>query len=312
MPSHQADINLFMRFANEAWNQGKIDVTYEVFSDNYIAHASDPAHNVRGAKEHAEFVKTFRAAFPDVHIDLIQIFAEGDTLVAHMAWSGTHKGDYQGLAATNRYVSVPVLGINRFENGKVVEAWGVVDMLSMLMQLGVIPVPEGGGPQMPPPVEVLPADAPKDRLSLEANKAIARRYVEEVWNKAHLDLIPELFADSYTIHTMGMDMPAPPAMLEMGITGARTTFPDFHMNIQHMIAYEDRVCVHWVNTGTQDGEFRTPDMEQGYPPSGNKVEFHEIAIFRIAQGKIAESWIVADQVTMLQQIGLAERPPVEG
>lgn len=130
---------IFRRFAEEAWNKGNLDVVYETFSDDYHAHASDPAYDVLGAQGHAEFIGTFRAAFPDVKVHFEHLLSSGDLLVANMWWSGTHQNDYMGLAGTGRPVSVHVIGLNRFEGDKVVEAWGVVDTLGMMQQLGVIP-----------------------------------------------------------------------------------------------------------------------------------------------------------------------------
>lgn len=131
---------IFSRFAEEAWNQGRLDVVGETFSDDYVAHATDPAHDVHGAEGHREFIAMFRRAFPDVHIAFEHLLSDGDYVVAHMNWTGTHTGEpYMGIPASGKSVAVEVIGINRFEGDKVVEAWGVVDVLGMLQQLGVIP-----------------------------------------------------------------------------------------------------------------------------------------------------------------------------
>ncbi len=134
---------IFLRFAHEAWDKGNTDVVYETFAPEYIAHSTDPAHDVHGADGHAEFISSFREAFPDVKVEVHHLVVEGDLIVAHMSWSGTHLGPYQGMPPTQRSISIQVVGINRFEGDKIVEAWGVVDMLGMLQQLGVIPAPSG-------------------------------------------------------------------------------------------------------------------------------------------------------------------------
>ncbi len=131
---------IFTRFAEEAWNQGRLDVVAETFTDDYIAHATDPAHDVHGADGHREFIAMFRRAFPDVHIAFEHLLCDGDYVIAHMNWTGTHTGEpYVGIPASGKSVSVEVIGINRFQGDKVAEAWGVVDVLGMLQQLGVIP-----------------------------------------------------------------------------------------------------------------------------------------------------------------------------
>jgi steroid delta-isomerase-like uncharacterized protein len=131
---------IFRRFAEEAWNKGNLDVVGETFTEDYHAHATDPAHDVHGAEGHRAFVAMFRRAFPDVHINVEHLLSDGEFVVAHMNWTGTHTGEpYMGIPASGKNVAVEVIGINRFEGDKVVEAWGVVDVLGMLQQLGVIP-----------------------------------------------------------------------------------------------------------------------------------------------------------------------------
>lgn len=130
----------FWRFADEAWNKGNISAVYETFADDYHAHAQDDAHDVHGPDGHAEFIRSFRASFPDVHVGLQHILAENDLVVAHMTWTGTHTGEpYMDIEPTGKKVAVSVTGINRFVGPKIVEAWGVVDTLGMLQQLGLIP-----------------------------------------------------------------------------------------------------------------------------------------------------------------------------
>jgi predicted ester cyclase len=81
----------------------------------------------------------FRESFPDVHITLEHVLSEGDLLLAHMSWTGTHVGPYMGIEPTGKTINVQVMGLNRFVDDMVVEAWGVVDVLGMLQQLGVVP-----------------------------------------------------------------------------------------------------------------------------------------------------------------------------
>ncbi len=135
--------HIFRRFAHEAWDNGNTDVVYDTFAPGYHAHATDPAHDVYGPDGHAEFITTFREAFPDVHVQIHHLLVDGDLLVAHMSWSGAHQASYMGMPATGRSIEVQVIGINRFDGDLIVEAWGVVDMLGMLQQLGAIPAPAG-------------------------------------------------------------------------------------------------------------------------------------------------------------------------
>ncbi|MFQ5795842.1 MAG: ester cyclase [Candidatus Bipolaricaulia bacterium] len=141
-------------------------------------------------------------------------------------------------------------------------------------------------------------------VSLDERKALVRRYIEEIWNRGDLDVVDELFTLDYTIHTLGQTFPTSYEALKQGVAGARTTFPDIQMTLTHIIADGDKVAAYWTTVGTHLGEFRLPDMPEGIPPTGRPVEFTEVVTFRIADGRIAEAWYVADQLTMMQQLGL--------
>jgi len=139
MATTEQQKSIFQRFAEEAWNKGNLDVVDEIFAPEYHAHSSDPAYDVYGPEGHKEFIATFRQAFPDVTVTFHHLLSENDLILAHMSWSGTHTGPYMGLQPSGKRISVQVMGINRFSGDKVVEAWGVVDMLGMMQQLGVVP-----------------------------------------------------------------------------------------------------------------------------------------------------------------------------
>jgi steroid delta-isomerase-like uncharacterized protein len=129
----------------------------------------------------------------------------------------------------------------------------------------------------------------------EANKALMRRIVEEFWNNKRLDLAEEFF------HA---DSTSPSAPQFNGVEGVRTigkimfdAFPDFHMNIDIILAEGDRVVGRFTETGTHQGEFF------GVPASGKKATWTEIGIFRVVDGKVKESWYETDMMTLMQAIG---------
>jgi steroid delta-isomerase-like uncharacterized protein len=78
-------------------------------------------------------------AFPDWRFDLLALIAEGDRVVAHMPYSGTHRRPILGVAPTNRSCSVDEIVIFRVSEGKIAEAWEVYDEAGMWRQLGVHP-----------------------------------------------------------------------------------------------------------------------------------------------------------------------------
>ena len=78
-------------------------------------------------------------AYPDLHVAVEDLFGEDDRLVARNTVTGTHRGEYLGRPATGRSVSYAEMFIFRFADGRIVETWGVVDLLAQLKQLGAIP-----------------------------------------------------------------------------------------------------------------------------------------------------------------------------
>ena len=91
------------------------------------------------------FLNMFFAAFPDLHVMADDLVAEVDKVIAHVWFSGTHKGDFQGLPPTGKHIKVEAFDMLRVANGKFVEHWGVFDAAGMMQQLGVVPPPPGQG-----------------------------------------------------------------------------------------------------------------------------------------------------------------------
>lgn len=89
-----------------------------------------------GAQAVKEIMAMFRRAFPDIHTTAEDVIAEGDKVVARQTISGTHRDEYMGIAATGRPVKYEEIFVYRFAGGRIVEIWGVVDVLSLMKQLG--------------------------------------------------------------------------------------------------------------------------------------------------------------------------------
>jgi steroid delta-isomerase-like uncharacterized protein len=92
-----------------------------------------------GAELLKEVFGTLHRAFPDLHITIEDLIAEGDKVVARNTVTGTHQGEYMGLPRTGRSITYNEIFIVRFTGGRIAETWGVVDVLSQLRQLGALP-----------------------------------------------------------------------------------------------------------------------------------------------------------------------------
>jgi len=113
------------RLVDEVLNGGRLEVVDELYA---------PAQ----ASEAKEWIAPFQVSFPDVHMEVIELIAEGDTVVGRFTCSGTHLGDWLGYAPTGRrFEAVDEVGIYRVRDGRIVETWGLEDTLGRLEQLGL-------------------------------------------------------------------------------------------------------------------------------------------------------------------------------
>jgi predicted ester cyclase len=126
------------RFYEVVINQKQLAVVDEVAGDNYLSHDFPPGLPP-GREGLKIFISVFHAAFPDGHLTIDQMIAEGDTVATRLTFHGTHTGEFQGIAPTGKRVTIPALDMARFESGKLVEHWGGPNQMSLLQQLGVIP-----------------------------------------------------------------------------------------------------------------------------------------------------------------------------
>jgi steroid delta-isomerase-like uncharacterized protein len=132
---------LFHRWFAEAWNKGNYEVAKEIIGETFTVHGAGGQPVQQGIDGVVGLIKEWRTAFPDGQMIIHDVIAEGDRVVASMTWEGTHQGTFYGIPPTGRKVSVFSIGIDRIENGRIVEGWGELDMLGMMRQLGQIPTP---------------------------------------------------------------------------------------------------------------------------------------------------------------------------
>jgi steroid delta-isomerase-like uncharacterized protein len=137
----QDNIALFRRILDELANKGNVAIIDELFAPDFVEHEQLPPGIPAGREGVKALFSAVRAAFPDLRAEVEDVIAQDDRVVMRETWTGTHTGEYFGVPATGRQVSMQVVDIARFAHGKVVEHWGVADQLSLLQQLSAIPTP---------------------------------------------------------------------------------------------------------------------------------------------------------------------------
>ena len=135
-------------------------------------------------------------------------------------------------------------------------------------------------------------------MSLEENKAIVRKMIQAI-NEQNLASLDELMAPDLVLHMHDQRMQGWKVNRQV-IEGETKAFPDLHVTIEDIIAEADKVCVRLQETATHAGEYR------GLAPTGNKLSYTVVTIWRLVEGKIVEGWIVYDQLDFLKQLGVIE------
>lgn len=136
----QSNSSIVAQFIEKVLNQGDIDSAGEFFWDDMVEQVPLPGQGpgLAGLKD---TLRGLSAAFPDMNWTVEEQIAEGDKVVSRFTWTGTQRGDFLGVPATNRAVSVWGMVIDRLEGGKIKDTRIIMDTLGLMMQLGVIPPP---------------------------------------------------------------------------------------------------------------------------------------------------------------------------
>jgi len=130
------------RQVDEVWNKGNLAALDEIMAADLIGHGMPPGMPPTrdGFKQ---LIGGHRKAFPDLVVTIEDMLAEGDTVANRWTWTGTHKGDYLGVAPTGKKVTLRGISIHRLENGKIAEQWHQTSMLDLMQQFGVVKPPPG-------------------------------------------------------------------------------------------------------------------------------------------------------------------------
>src|SRR5438105_2553014 len=139
----------------------------------------------------------------------------------------------------------------------------------------------------------------------EQNKELAREFGDRVFNHHDLEYLKEILADDFVEHEewpgLSQDKAGALQWFEQGFASV----PDMRMEIHHVIASDDRVCIHSTMSGTDEG-----GLMPGMPATGKSFEMGGIDIVRVRDdGKIAEHWGVGDVMGVMMQLGHVQPPP---
>jgi steroid delta-isomerase-like uncharacterized protein len=136
-------------------------------------------------------------------------------------------------------------------------------------------------------------------MSVEDNKAVVRRFIDEIFVKGSLASVDELVADDFVGHTWPGEGPEG---LKQSIERVSSGLADAEFVIDDIIAEGDRVAVRLTSSATQTGAF------MGLPPTGKRYTIEEIHVFRVREGQVVEHWHQFDQMGLMKQLGAMPSP----
>jgi len=135
-----ANAAIVQRFIDDVINHGRYEVCDEIVAKDFLE--LDPLPGQRQGREGLkEVIAMMRAAFPDIHWVTDESISSGEKVVTRFTWTGTQRGDFLGIPATGRPVTVKGVVIDRLVDGRMTDSRILMDTFGMMMQLGVIPQP---------------------------------------------------------------------------------------------------------------------------------------------------------------------------
>ncbi len=136
----------------------------------------------------------------------------------------------------------------------------------------------------------------------EENKAILRRFVEEIINQKKLEVFDELVAPNVVAHHVPPGVPPDHQGWKSMVSMVLTAFPDMQATIEEMVAEGDKVAIRANLQGTHKGEL------MGIPATGKRVTFVATMIDRLSGGQVVEHWEEIDMLGLMQQLGVGPPP----
>jgi steroid delta-isomerase-like uncharacterized protein len=144
--STETNKSIVRRIFEEAFGQGNLAVLDEIIAPDQVNGGPGALPGMPSGPEGSKMlISAYRNAFPDLHFTIDEQVAEGNTVVTRWTAHGTHNGEFAGIPPTGKSATVVGMGVDRIENGKIVESWGLFDQFGMLQQLGVSPAPAQTG-----------------------------------------------------------------------------------------------------------------------------------------------------------------------
>jgi steroid delta-isomerase-like uncharacterized protein len=284
------------RLLEEGFGEGNTGLVDELVSEELELNMAPPG--LRPGRDGMKHLfEWLRRAFPDLKATVKQQIAEDNRVGTELWLEGTHEGPLFVFQPSGNRMKLEGLHLSHFDDEGKLSAHGYVDSFApMLQQLELVPPPEDDYIQQP--------DSPPDWRkygetgTLEENKAVVRRLLEDAWDKGDVSVCEEIVAVDAIDHNPFPGEPLGREGIVHMLMSVRDAAPDYHEVIQDMVAEGDKVMAFRDVTATLVKPYG------GVPPTDKKISLPGIAVFRIAGGNVVERWGHFHIIGVLQQTGL--------
>lgn len=133
-PEHK---ELFGRLYHSIWNERRLEFIPQVIAETHALEDPTVAGGLTGPSAYRRQVERFLTGLPDLHFDVHETISEDDKMVVYWTVTGTHRGEFLGVPATNKKVAFSGITINQIRKGKIIESTVIWDGLGLLEQFGV-------------------------------------------------------------------------------------------------------------------------------------------------------------------------------
>jgi predicted ester cyclase len=299
-PALERNKAVVRRFKEAQGTKEEADAMREVLSPGYKRWRGGIEHLAANARDQG-FPgpgSYLRGAFPDRTDTIEDIVADGDRVGMLFRVRGTHKGNFFGIAPTDKPFDIHELGIFRLADGKSTEAWFMADELGLLQQLGAKMPARKDGKRIVPPVTGGGEDPDQVLAQLEAKSSTAqdRNRIVVVRSKGAAPAASERAADFRQTRVGFQHLRDYGNAKGVGKETITAALPGRRDRIDDVLAEGETVWMRFRVAGTHGGKL------YGLAPTGKPVEVPEVGIMRFADGKWKEAWYFADELGLLLQL----------
>src|SRR5262245_52353590 len=136
-------VEVVVRYFEEVWNEGRLDVLDEIIAPDYLNHSSSIPNSRPGPDDVKRIVRAIRAGIAELHYELLDIVATPDKAAAYLRVTGTHTGELFGIPPTGKPIDVRQMQIEWIRDGRIWQHWRITDELALMRQIGVVGWSEG-------------------------------------------------------------------------------------------------------------------------------------------------------------------------